>query len=202
MRSTRLPVSIVGVELGRVLVRQRAQLQKLGRPGAGPEGSERIAGPAGAFALNRLLQRGVGIVEVGVDEFDRLVDDLVGHGAIRVEDATEIVLSVGKGVHGTSPFSTRLLLPTGIGKDALVPCRLGRGAVLTGGHVPRLVRPPTDPRPRRPCGGASARSRRCAVLRGGAAGCGSSPRARRSGGLPKPTRRSRPKRSWRERHGL
>ena len=68
------PVSIVGVELGRVLVRQRPQLQKFGRPGAGPEGSERIAGPARAFALNRLLQRRVGIVEVDVDEFDRLVE--------------------------------------------------------------------------------------------------------------------------------
>ena len=98
------PVSIVGVELGRVLVRQRPQLQKLGRPGAGPEGSQRIAGPARAFALNRLLQRGVGIVEVGVDEFDGLVDDLVGDGAVRVEGATEIVLSVGKGVHAISLF--------------------------------------------------------------------------------------------------
>ena len=94
------PVSIVGVELGRVLVRQRPQLQKFRRPGAGPEGSERIAGPARAFALNRLLQRRVGIEEVGVDEFDRLVEDLVGDGPIRVEGRAEIVLSVGKGVHG------------------------------------------------------------------------------------------------------
>ena len=40
------PISIVGVELGRVLIRERSQLQKLGRPGAGPESSERIAGRA------------------------------------------------------------------------------------------------------------------------------------------------------------
>ena len=93
------PVSIVGVELGRVLVRQRPQLQKFGRPRAGAESSERIAGPIRAFARNRLLQRHVGIVEVIVDEFDRLVEDLVGDGAIRVEDATKIVLSVGKGAH-------------------------------------------------------------------------------------------------------
>ena len=45
------PVAVMGVELGRVLVRQRAELQKFGRPGAGAEGAERIAGPAGAFAL-------------------------------------------------------------------------------------------------------------------------------------------------------
>ena len=68
------PVAIVGVELGRVLVRERPQLQKFRRPGARAEGSERIARPARAFALNRLLQRRVGIVEVEVDEFDRLVE--------------------------------------------------------------------------------------------------------------------------------
>ena len=94
------PVSIVGVELGRVLVRQRPELQKFGRPGAGAEGFERIARPARAFARDRLLQRRVGIVEVEVGEFDRLVEDLVGDGAVRVEGRAEIVLSVGKGVHG------------------------------------------------------------------------------------------------------
>ena len=94
------PVAIVGVELGRVPVRQRPQLQKFGRPGARAERAERIAGPARAFARNRLLQRRVGIVEVVVDEFDRLVEDLVSDRAVGVEGRAEIVLSVGKGVHG------------------------------------------------------------------------------------------------------
>src|SRR5271156_4727826 len=72
------PVAVVGVELWRVLIRQRPQLQKFSRARARAEGSERIAGPACAFALNRLLQRRVGFVEVIVDEFDRLVEYLVG----------------------------------------------------------------------------------------------------------------------------
>ncbi len=100
------PVAIVGVELRRVLVRERSQLQKFRRAGAGPEGSERTAGPTRAFALNRLFQRRVGIEEVIIGEFDRLVDDLVGDSAIRVEGRAKIVLSVGKGVHGAGhlPF--------------------------------------------------------------------------------------------------
>ena len=59
------PVSIVGVELGRILIRERPELQEFRRSGAGAECAERIAGPARAFALYRLLQRRVGIVEVG-----------------------------------------------------------------------------------------------------------------------------------------
>ena len=99
------PVAIVGVELGRVPVRQRPQLQEFGRAGAGAEGSERVARPSPAFALDRLLQRRVGIVEVEVGEFDRLVEDFVGDGAVGVEGAPEVVLSVGKGVHGAPPPS-------------------------------------------------------------------------------------------------
>ena len=118
------PVSIVGVELGRVLIRERPQLQKFGRSGAGPEGSERLARPARALALDRLLQRRVGIVEVGVDEFDRLVEDLVGDGPIRVEGRAEIVLSVGKGVHGRAISRFHEVTPhSGARQKALFPCR-------------------------------------------------------------------------------
>ena len=114
------PVSIVGVELRRVPVRQRPELQKFGRPGAGPEGLQRIAGPAGALALDRLLQRNVGPVEVRVDEFDWLVDDLVCDGAIGVEGRAEIVLSVGKGVHGDILLSAEATLAESLreGRDA------------------------------------------------------------------------------------
>ena len=132
------PVSIVSVELGRVLVRERAELEKLGRPRAGPKRFKPVHRPRGAFALNRLPQRDVGIVEVGVDEFDRLVEDLVGHGPIRVEDATKIVLSVGKGVHGApSPFCTRLLLMAALGKKRSSPVAVGWT------HVNRRPCPPT-----------------------------------------------------------
>ena len=78
-------IAVMRIELGRVLVCERAELQEFSRPGAGPEGSERIAGPASAFALNRLLQRRVEIVEVIVDELDRLIDHFVRDGAVGIE---------------------------------------------------------------------------------------------------------------------
>jgi hypothetical protein len=98
------PVSIVGVELRRVLIRQRPELQKFGRPCAGPKRFKPAKRPCGAFALDRILQRRIGSKEVGVDEFDRLVEDLVGDGAVRVEGRAEIVLSIGKGAHGGKSF--------------------------------------------------------------------------------------------------
>ena len=131
-------VAVMRVELGRVLVRERPELQKFGRPGAGAESAERIAGPAGAFALNRLLQRCIGIVKVSVDQLDRLVDHLVRHGAVRIKGRAEIILSVGKDVHGMrSPFSARLLLMSEIGKETPIPVALGRGAVLTPRPCPQ-----------------------------------------------------------------
>ena len=87
-------VAIVGVEFGRVAVGQRAELEKFGRAGARAERLERVRRPSGALALDRLLQRRVGIVEVIVGEFDRLVEDLMGRGAVRVEGGAEIVLSI------------------------------------------------------------------------------------------------------------
>src|ERR1700722_9688050 len=53
-------------------------------------------------------------------------------------------------------------------QKALFPCRPRWGAMLTVGHVRRLVRPPIDPRPRRPRSGPPPRPRRCAAIRGGA----------------------------------
>ena len=53
------PVAIVRVELWRMPVRERPQLQEFRRPSAGAEGSERVARPTRAFAPNRLLQRRV-----------------------------------------------------------------------------------------------------------------------------------------------
>ena len=132
------PVSIVGVEFGRVLIRQRSQLQKFGRPGPGPEGSERIAGPARAFALNRLLQRNVGIEEVILGEFDRLVEDLVGDGPIRVEGRAKIVLSVGKGVHGRAISLFHKVTPSYGDRQR----RAGRLSPRIGGRVNRRPCPP------------------------------------------------------------
>ena len=78
-------VAVVGVEFGRVLVGERAQFEPFGRSGMRAEGAERVRGPVRALAPHRLLQRGVGIVEVVVGEFDRLVDHLMGDGPVRVE---------------------------------------------------------------------------------------------------------------------
>ena len=130
------PVAVVGVELWRVLIRQRPQLQKFSRARARAERFEPVGRPRGALALDRLLQRRVGIVEVVVGELDRLVEHLMGNGPIRVEGRAEIVLSVGEGCHGASPVSTRLLLMDEIGKEAPVRCRHWSARVLTARPCP------------------------------------------------------------------
>ena len=101
-------IAIVGVELGRVAVRQHAELEKLARAGARPERFKPDRRPSGALAPDRLLQRRVGIVEVSVGEFDRLVEDLMGRSAVRVEGRAEIVLPILNSAHGVQfPFSER-----------------------------------------------------------------------------------------------
>src|SRR3984885_5441582 len=130
------PVAVVGVELWRVLIGQRPPPQKFSRARVLPERSEPAGRPCGAFALDRLLQPRVGVVEVVVDELDRLVEHLMGNGAIRVERRAEIVLSVGEGCHGASPVSTRLLLMDEIGKEPPVRCRHWSARMLTARPCP------------------------------------------------------------------
>ena len=123
------PVAIVGVELGRVLVRERPELQKLGRPGAGPEGfrAHRSAQPAPSRATASFSAASES-KRLVVGEFDRLVEHLVGDGAVWIERRAEIVLSVASAFMGPSPFSMTVLRPAEIGKDvgALSPRIEGR----------------------------------------------------------------------------
>ena len=92
------PVAVVGVEFGRVPVGERAPLEAFGRAEAGPEGAEAVGRPFGALAANRILQPGVGFVEIVIGQFDRLVDHLVGDGAVGVERGASGVVSVGRAV--------------------------------------------------------------------------------------------------------
>ena len=102
-------VAVVSFEFGRVAVRQRAKLEKRARAGAGAERFELPRRPGRALAFHRLLQRRVGIVKIEVGQLDRLVEHFVRCGAIGVERAAEIVLSVGQGAHGVQfPFCERL----------------------------------------------------------------------------------------------
>ena len=78
-------VAVVGVEFGRVPVGERAEFERGGRPGPAAEGPEAVRRPFRALAAHGVLQRRVAIVEIDVGEFDRLVDHLVGHGAVGVE---------------------------------------------------------------------------------------------------------------------
>ena len=99
------PVAVVGVELGRVLVRQSPQLQEIGRPGAGAERFEAAGRPRPALPRDRLPQRLVGIVKIILGELDRLVEDFVRLSAVRVEGRAGIVLSVSQqDSHGFSPI--------------------------------------------------------------------------------------------------
>ena len=105
------PVAVVGVEFGRVSVGERAPLEAFGRAEAAAEGAKPVGRPFGALAANRILQGGVGLVEIVVGQFDRLVDHLVGDGAVRVERARE---RHWLGLEGGPPWrrSSRLKLLT------------------------------------------------------------------------------------------
>ena len=101
-----------------------------------PDGLIRTEIPLGAriFAVADALNAPfrIGTEDVVPGERRSLVDDLVSDGAIRIERRPEIVLSVGKGVHGApSPFSMRVLLPTEIGKGGPDRCRHESAGVLT-----------------------------------------------------------------------
>jgi hypothetical protein len=91
----------------------------------------------------------------------------VGDGPIRVEGGIVSCRSARAFMGRPSPRFLRLPLP-GDRQRRADRCRHESGSVLTGGHVRRLVRPPIDPRPRRPRSGPPARPRRCAAIRGGA----------------------------------
>ena len=62
-----------------------AELEVVGRAGARAERCEAFAAQAAPSRCNRLLQRRVGREKVVVDEFDRLVEDFMRGGAVRVE---------------------------------------------------------------------------------------------------------------------
>ena len=99
------PVAVVGVEFGRILVGERALLENLRRAGARPEHREAVRSPGRAFALDRLLQRRIRVEQVAIGQLDRLVKNLVGDRAVRVERRAEIVLSVMRqGAHGGNPL--------------------------------------------------------------------------------------------------
>ena len=101
-------IAVVGVEFGRVAVGEHAELEITRPSRRAPRTLRARRRPSGALALDRLLQRRVGIVEIVVGEFDRLVEDLVGRGAVRVEGGAEIVLSILESAHGVQfPFSQR-----------------------------------------------------------------------------------------------
>ena len=98
-------VAVVGVEFGRVPVGERAELQIGGRSRPAAEGAEAVGGPVRPLAPDGVLQRRVGIVEIDVDELDRLVDDLVRHGAISVQGrASAVVADRVRGVHFGVPL--------------------------------------------------------------------------------------------------
>ena len=79
-------VAIMGVEFRQMPVRQRAELEILGRADPGAEIGNIVGGPFGALTRHRLDQRPVGGEQIVVGEFDRLVDHLVGDGAVAVGD--------------------------------------------------------------------------------------------------------------------
>ena len=72
--------AVVLVQLRDVALRPPAVLVGLGRPRHLAEVAQPVDAPAAALALDRLLQRDVGVEHVHVDERLRLVDHLVGAG--------------------------------------------------------------------------------------------------------------------------
>ena len=132
------PVAVVGVELGRVLIRQRPQLQKVGRARARPERFEPVVAHAAPSRLTASFSAASEVEKIVVGEFDRLVEHLVGDGAVGVEGRAEIVLSVGRAV--MAPISLfHEVTPHGRDrKESPVRGRHGPGRVLT-------YRPPMSP---------------------------------------------------------
>ena len=160
------PISIVRVELGRALVRQRPQLQKFGRPRASSESSERIAWPSPRLrAATASFSAGSETKRLSVDQFDRLVDDLVSDRAKGSRGLRKLSCRIDEGVHGSAiSLSPGYSFPRRSAKQGLARRRHESRDVLTGGYARRFVRSPLDPRPRRPRGRAFARSRRRATL--------------------------------------
>ena len=101
------PIAVVGVEFGRVLVRERSHLQIFGGTRTRPERSKRVYRPFRALAPNRLLQRRVRIIEIGIDEFDRLVEHLMRRGAVGIESGlrSRSILSADQR-YGVFPIAT------------------------------------------------------------------------------------------------
>ncbi len=99
-------VAVVGVELGRILVGERAELEDFGRAQLCTEHGEFVVRPTAALARQPLGERRVAGKEIVVGEFDRLVEDLVGRRAIGIESgAVEFLVRRGALRHGSLPDS-------------------------------------------------------------------------------------------------
>jgi len=79
-------VAVVRAQLGRLLVRARAERQGLGASAQRGEGADPLCCPAGALTLEPLAQRRIDGEEVDVREGRRLVLDLVSAEAIRLHE--------------------------------------------------------------------------------------------------------------------
>ena len=71
----------VGTQLRRVLVGEPPKLDRALGTGERADLGDPLLGPVGAFAPHRLDQRAVGLEDVVVRQWGRLVGDLVGQGA-------------------------------------------------------------------------------------------------------------------------
>ena len=73
-------IAVVGVEIRRIAIGERAELEIVGRAELRAERFEVGARPIGALARNALSKRGVAGEEVVVGEREGLVEDFVGGG--------------------------------------------------------------------------------------------------------------------------
>src|SRR5262245_19409830 len=97
-------VSVVRFEPGRVLVRDPAKLLDVAAPGELPDLGDPIHRPIGALAVDRLLERLIGIEDVVVDQRRGLVGHLVGADAGRPLDGRHRL-------HSRSPGRCRMAAP-------------------------------------------------------------------------------------------
>ena len=95
------PIAVMRVELGRVLVGERAELQRHRLARLRAEGGEAVSSPSRALALNRLLQGCVQIVEAVVGELEGLIYHLMSDGAVRVEPGGRLNVPDGRSHSGT-----------------------------------------------------------------------------------------------------
>src|SRR5207253_2439722 len=90
-----IPVAVVRPQGRRVLVRQAAALERLGRPGTGAQGADPLLERLRALAPHRLDQRHVRLVDVVALERRSLVEDLAGQVLLDRRHQTGTLLSIG-----------------------------------------------------------------------------------------------------------